>query len=230
MTKSDNKAVKWIKKYLRYTDYLGAAQLYLKDNFLLEEKLEPKHFKARILGHWGTVPGLNFIYANLNYLTYKHKCNLLLVTGPGHGAPAILANLFAEKTLRHFFKKYTPDKKGMGNIIKDFSWPHTKFPSHLTPAVPGSILEGGELGYALSTAFGAALDNPDLIVAAIIGDGESETGPTAAAWHSNKFLNPKTSGAVLPIVHINGYKICNPTIYGTMSDKELEELFTGYGY
>lgn len=220
----------WMKKYLRYTDYIGAAQLYLKDNFFLEEPLEPKHFKARILGHWGTVPGLNFIYANLNLLVAKHKCEMLLVTGPGHGAPAILSNLFAEGTLNEFYKKYKVDGKGAGEIIKDFSWPHSPFPSHVTPTVPGSILEGGELGYSLSTAFGSVMDNPNLITAVVVGDGESETGPVAAAWHSNKFLNPKTSGAVLPIVHINGYKISNPTIYGTMSNEELTNLFKGYGY
>ena len=223
-------AVRWVKKFTRYTDYLGAAQLYLKNNFFLEEELKPEDFKARILGHWGTVPGLNFIYANLNYLASKHKCSVLFVAGPGHGAPAVLANLYAEGTLKEFYKDYTLDKKGTGKIIKDFSWPHTPFPSHVTPTVPGSILEGGELGYSLSTAFGAALDNPDLIVAAVIGDGEAETGPIATAWHSNKFLNPKTSGAVLPIVHINGYKISNPTLFGTMSDEELYNLFNGYGY
>ncbi len=230
MAKTDAKAVQWMKKYLRYVDYLGAAQLYLKDNFFLKEELRPEHFKARILGHWGTVPGLNFIYANLNYLVYKHKCNMLLITGPGHGAPAILANLFAEETLKEFYPQYTVDEKGSGQIIKDFSWPHTPFPSHVTPTVPGSILEGGELGYSLSTAFGSVMDNPDLISAVVVGDGEAETGPIAAAWHSNKWLNPKTSGAVLPIVHINGYKICNPTLYGTMDDKELTLLFKGYGY
>ena len=230
MTKQDQRALSWMKKYLRYTDYIAAAQLYLKDNFLLREQLAPEHFKARILGHWGTVPGLNFIYANLNYLVYKHKASVLLVTGPGHGAPAILANVFAEGSLKEFYPEYTCDAKGMGKIIHDFSWPHTPFPSHVTPTVPGSILEGGELGYSLSTAFGAVLDNPDLICAVVSGDGESETGPMAAAWHSNKFLNPKKDGAVLPIVHINGYKISNPTIYGTMSDVELKKLFEGYGY
>lgn len=230
MPKVSPKAVQWLKKYLRYTDYIGAAQLYLKDNFLLREKLKPEHFKARILGHWGTVPGLNFIYASMNYLVSKHKCKMLFVTGPGHGAPAILANLFAEGTLNKFYKNYPVNGKGMGNIMKDFSWPHTPFPSHVTPTVPGSILEGGELGYSLSTAFGSVLDNPDLITAVAVGDGEAESGPVAAAWHSNKWLNPKTSGAVLPIVHINGYKISNPTLYGTMSDEELTHLFTGYGY
>src|SRR3989338_606400 len=208
----DLKALRSMSKYLRYVDYIGAAQLYLKENFLLRDPLKQDHFKPRILGHWGTVPGLNFIYANLNYLAYKHECEMMLVTGPGHGAPAILANLFAEGTLEKFYPDFTVDGKGMGRLIHDFSWPHTKFPSHVTPTVPGSILEGGELGYSLSTAFGAVFDNPNLIVAAIIGDGESETGPVATAWHSNKFLNPKSDGAVLPIVHINGYKISNPTI------------------
>lgn len=220
----------WMKKYLRYTDYIAAAQLYLQDNFFLEEPLQPKHFKSRILGHWGTVPGLNFIYANLDFLVKKHKCEILLVTGPGHGAPSILANLFAEGTLKEFYKDYTVDGKGMGKIIRDFSWPHSPFPSHVTPTVPGSILEGGELGYSLSTAFGSVMDNPNLITAVVVGDGEAETGPVATAWHGNKFLNPKTSGAVLPIVHINGYKISNPTIYGTMSNEELTNLFKGYGY
>jgi xylulose-5-phosphate/fructose-6-phosphate phosphoketolase len=230
MAKTDTKALQWIKRYTRYTDYIGAAQLYLKDNFQLDEKLEPEHFKARILGHWGTVPGLNFIYANLNYLIHKHQCEMMLITGPGHGAPAILANLYAEKSLYDFYKKYNTDGKGMGEIVKEFSWPYTPFPSHVTPGVPGSILEGGELGYSLSTAYGSVMDNPNLITAVVVGDGEAETGPIAAAWHSNKWLNPKTSGAVLPIVHINGYKICNPTLFGTMDDKELKALFTGYGY
>ncbi|MFA6305997.1 MAG: phosphoketolase family protein [Candidatus Gracilibacteria bacterium] len=230
MTTIDLQALKWMEKYRRYCDYLGAAQLYLKDNFFLEKKLSTNHVKARILGHWGTVPGLNFIYANLNYLICKHKCEMMFIAGPGHGAPAVLANLFAEETIYDFYKEFPRDKNGTGKLIHDFSWPHSHFPSHVTPSVPGSILEGGELGYSLSTAFGAALDNPDLIVAVAIGDGEAESGPLAAAWHANKFLNPKTSGAVLPIVHINGYKISNPTIYGTMDNEELKKLFLGYGY
>lgn len=221
---------KWIKKYLRYVDYISAAQLYLKDNFYLKEKFEADHIKPRILGHWGTVPGLNLIYASLNHLANKHKAEILYITGPGHGAPSNLANLFTEGTLKEFYKDYTVDGKGMEKLIKDFSWPLTPFPSHVTPSVPGSILEGGELGYSLSTAFGAALDNPNLIVAVVVGDGEAETGPIATAWHSNKFLNPKTSGAVLPIVHINGYKISNPTIFGNMDNSEIKNLFKGYGY
>lgn len=228
---TEAKTLHFIKQYLRLVDYLGVAQLYLKDNFLLRESLKPEHIKDRVLGHWGTVPGLNLIYANLNFLVKKHNAEILMIAGPGHGAPAILANLFFEGTLHEFYKpRFEVNAQGMSEIIKDFSWPHSKFPSHVTPTVPGSILEGGELGYSLSTAFGAAFDNPNLIVAVAIGDGESETGPLAAAWHSNKFLNPKTSGAVLPIVHINGYKISNPTIYGTMSDEELTQLFSGYGY
>lgn len=231
MTKTELKRAKvWLSKYLRYTDYIGAASLYLKDNCLLERELEASDFKMRVLGHWGTVPGLNFIYAQMNYLVSKHKAKMLFVTGPGHGAPSILANSFLEGTLKEFYKDYSVDGKGVTKLIHDFSWPHTPFPSHVTPSVPGSILEGGELGYSLATAFGAVLDNPDLIAVAVVGDGEAETGPIATAWHSNKFLNPATSGAVLPIIHINGYKISNPTIFGTMSDTELRDLFKGYGY
>lgn len=215
---------------MRYIDYIGVAQIYLKDNFFLKEELKANHLKDRPLGHWGTVPGLNFIYANANYLIKKHKCECLFIAGPGHGAPAVLANLYAEGTLEDFYKDYKRNADGFGRIIRDFSWPHTKFPSHVTPGVPGSILEGGELGYSLATAFGAVMDNPELIAVTVVGDGEAETGPIAAAWHSNKFLNPKTSGAVLPIVHVNGYKISNPTLFGTMSSEELENLFKGYGY
>ena len=230
MPTSSFRALRWMKKYLRYVDYIAAASLYLKDNYLLEEPLEPKHFKSRILGHWGTVPGISLVYANLNYLIHKHKASIMLVTGPGHGAPANLANLFAEKTLGDVYKDYPRNRKGMEAIIHDFSWPHTPFPSHVTPTVPGSILEGGELGYSLSTAFGSVMDNPDLISAVIVGDGEAETGPVATAWHSTKFINPVRDGAVLPIVHINGYKISNPTLFGTMSDLELRQLFQGYGW
>lgn len=223
------KVISWFEKYLRYTDYLGAAQLYLKDNFLLREPLAPEHFKDRILGHWGTVPGLNFLYAHLNYLIYKHRCSMLFIAGPGHGAPAVIANIFAENTLAEYYPELTRTEKGTGRLIKMFSWPKG-FPSHTNPGTPGAVLEGGELGYSLATAFGAVFDNPDLIVACVIGDGEAETGPLAAAWHTNKFLNPAESGAVLPILHANGYKITSPTIYATMSNKELLELFHGFGY
>lgn len=218
-----------LKKYLRFVNYLGAAMLYLKDNFLLREPLQQFHIKDRILGHWGTVPGLNFIYAHLNYLISKHDAEMMFVCGPGHGAPAVLANLFMEQTLAKFYPQIPRNGEGAGWLLKHFSWPGG-FPSHVTPMVPGSILEGGELGYSLSTAYGATFDNPNLIVACVIGDGEAESGPLAASWNSNKFLDPATSGAVLPILHVNGYKISNPTIYGTMSDSELTSLFTGFGY
>lgn len=218
-----------LQRYRRAVNYLAAAQIYLKDNPLLEEPLRPEHIKDRLLGHWGTAPGINFIYGHLNRLILKTDASVLLITGPGHGAAANLANMYLEGTLSEYFPELTRDRAGLERFVKAFSWPDA-FPSHLYPGYPGVIHEGGELGYALATAFGAALDNPDLIVACIIGDGEAETGPTAAAWHSNKFMNPKTDGAVLPILHVNGFKIANPTIFGTMSDDELHALFTGYGY
>jgi len=224
-----SKALKWLDLYLRYVNYLGAAQLYLKDNCLLREELKQNDIKDRILGHWGTVPGLNFIYAHLNYLVQKHDLNMMFIAGPGHGAPAVIANLFAEASLHEYYPDLKLDEKGTSALIKMFSWPGG-FPSHTNPGTPGAILEGGELGYCLSTAFGAVLDNPDLIVACVVGDGEAESGPLASSWHSNKFLNPAESGAVLPILHINGYKITGPTIYGTMSDEELRHYFTGLGY
>jgi xylulose-5-phosphate/fructose-6-phosphate phosphoketolase len=218
-----------LQRYRRAVNYLAAAQIYLKDNPLLEEPLRPEHIKDRLLGHWGTAPGINLIYAHLNRLILKTEACVLLITGPGHGAAANLANMYLEGTLTEFFPELTRDRAGLQRFVKSFSWPDG-FPSHLYPGYPGVIHEGGELGYALATAFGAAFDNPELIVACIVGDGEAETGPTAGAWHSNKFLNPKTDGAVLPILHVNGFKIANPTIFGTMSDDELRALFTGYGY
>ncbi|HYT28932.1 MAG TPA: phosphoketolase family protein [Ktedonobacteraceae bacterium] len=218
-----------IARYRRVSNYLAAAQIYLKDNVMLEEPLKPEHIKDRLLGHWGTSPGINLVYAHLNHLILRDKLDMFLVTGPGHGAPANLANLYLEGTLHDYYPDLTFDHKGLREFVRRFSWPGG-FPSHLYPGVPGTIHEGGELGYALATAFGAAMDNPDLVVACIVGDGEAETGPTATAWHSYKFLDPAESGAVLPIVHLNGYKISNPTIYGTMSDEELLALFTGYGY
>jgi xylulose-5-phosphate/fructose-6-phosphate phosphoketolase len=219
----------WAQKYWTAANYLAAASIYLKDNFLVEEPLKPSHIKDSLLGHWGTCPGINFIYTHLNIMIVKHEQPVLLLTGPGHGFAAILANNFLEGSLQPYYSQLTHDKAGMGNLIKMFCWPEG-FPSHLNPGVPGCIHEGGELGYSLGTAFGAVLDNPDLIAACIVGDGEAETGPTATAWHSTKWLNPKIDGAVLPIVHINGFKISNPTVYGTMSDAELKSLFIGYGY
>jgi xylulose-5-phosphate/fructose-6-phosphate phosphoketolase len=230
--KMDKKALNWLEKYMRYVNYLGAAQLYLKDNFFLQKPLKKEDIKERILGHWGTVPGLNFFYAHLNYLICKHKkdnASFLYIAGPGHGAPAVIANLFAEGTLAEYYPTLQRDKKGTGALIKMFSWPGG-FPSHSNPGTPGAILEGGELGYSLATAYGSVMDNPNLITACIIGDGEAETGPLAGSWNGNKFLNPKTSGAVLPILHINGYKITSPTIYSTMSDTELKNIFKGFGY
>lgn len=225
----DQKVIDWLVKYMRYVNYLGAGQLYLKDNALLENDLKPEHVKERVLGHWGTVPGLNLIYAHLNYLIKKHSAQIYYVCGPGHGAPAVLASLFAEGSMTEYYPYLTRDKKGTAKLLKMFSWPGG-FPSHTNPGTPGSILEGGELGYSLATAFGSVLDNPNLIAACVIGDGEAETGPLATAWQSVKFLNPKESGAVLPILHANGYKITGPTIYAYMSDKELTDLFSGFGY
>ncbi|MBI4552217.1 MAG: phosphoketolase family protein [Candidatus Latescibacteria bacterium] len=218
-----------IERYRRAVNYLAAAQVYLKANPLLEQPLRPEHIKDRLLGHWGTAPGINLMYAHLNRLILQTDAGVLLITGPGHGAAANLANMYLEGSLTHYYPALTHDRAGLLRFIQWFSWPNG-FPSHLNPALPGVIHEGGELGYALATAFGAALDNPDLIVACIVGDGEAETGPTATAWHSTKFLNPATDGAVLPILHLNSFKISSPTIFGTMTNDELEALFTGYGY
>jgi xylulose-5-phosphate/fructose-6-phosphate phosphoketolase len=219
----------WAERYFRATNYIAASAVYLKNNFLLERPLKPSDIKESLLGHWGTCPGINFIYTHLNLLASKRGAKMLLLTGPGHGFAANLANLYLEGSLHDKFPEYAPDRAGLGNLIKSFCWP-CGFPSHLNPGVPGCIHEGGELGYALATAFGAVFDNPDLIAVCVVGDGEAETGPTATAWHSTKFLDPKTSGAVLPILHLNRYKINSPTIYGTMTRQELTALFKGYGY
>jgi xylulose-5-phosphate/fructose-6-phosphate phosphoketolase len=213
----------------RAANYIGAAQLYLRDNALLRSPLKPENIKARLLGHWGTQPGLNLIYAHLNRLIQDTAASVLLVVGPGHGAPAILADLYLEGTLSEFYPRYSQDAAGLSNLVHDFSWPGG-LPSHLTALTPGALHEGGELGYSLLHAYGAAFDNPDLIVACIVGDGEAETGPLAASWHSNKFLNASTDGAVLPILHLNGYKLSGPSIFARMSDQELRDIFAGYGY
>ncbi len=218
-----------LEKYFRLVNYLAAAQIYLKDNTLLKEPLKPENIKERLLGHWGTSPGINFIYTHLNRLIRAHDLDMFLVTGPGHGAPANLANLYLERSLEEFYPDLKLNHDGLEDFIKRFSWPGG-FPSHLYSGIPGTIHEGGELGYALATAFGAVMDNPNLIVTCIVGDGEAETGPTATAWHSTKYIDPIESGAVLPILHLNGYKLANPTIYGTMDDQELTSLFEGYGY
>ena len=218
-----------LTRYRRAVDYIAAAQIYLQANPLLEEPLRAEHVKERLLGHWGTAPGINLIYAHLNQLVRDTDASVLLVTGPGHGAAANMANLWVEGTLTEFYPEVTRDREGLLELFRGFSWPYA-FPSHLSPALPGVIHEGGELGYALSTSFGAVLDNPDLLVACIVGDGEAETGPTAGSWNGTKFLNPKTDGAVLPIVLLNGFKIANPSIMGTMTERELTSLFRGYGY
>ncbi len=218
-----------IKKYVRAANYLTAAQIYLKDNYLLKRPLSFDDIKPRLLGHWGTCPGSNFVYAHLNYFVKKHKVSLMYVLGTGHGFPSLQANLFLEGTLQKYYPEASKDEDGISFICKNFSWPYG-FPSHSNPTAPGVIVEGGELGYALSSSYGAVLDNPDLVVACLVGDGEAETGPTATAWHLNKFINPAHSGAVLPILHLNGYKISGPTIMGRMSNDDLVSLFTGYGY
>ena len=225
----DDKTLSAVERYQRAANYLAAAQIYLKANPLLEEPLRPEHIKERLLGHWGTVPGINLIYSHLNRLILRTEASILLITGPGHGAAANLANMYIEGTLTEFFPELTRDRAGLENFVKRFSHPDG-FPSHLNPALPGVIHEGGELGYALGTAFGAALDNPDLIAVCIVGDGEAETGPTATAWHNAKFVNPITDGAVLPILHLNGFKISNPTIFASMTNENLRQLFEGYGY
>ncbi|TAK08935.1 MAG: phosphoketolase, partial [Candidatus Manganitrophaceae bacterium] len=215
--------------YWRAANYLGAAQLYLQDNPLLRRPLRAEEIKPRLLGHWGTQPGINLIYTHLNRLIQDTDAEILLVVGPGHGAPAILANLYLEGTLGEYDSALRPGLEGAHRLVRQFSWPYGA-PSHLVPQTPGMIQEGGELGYSLAHAYGAAFDNPDLIVTCIVGDGEAETGPLAAAWHSNKFLDPVSSGAVLPILHLNGYKLSGPTLLGRMDDGELEHLFTGYGH
>ncbi|MBP9822399.1 MAG: phosphoketolase family protein [Candidatus Pacebacteria bacterium] len=221
--------VESIKKYVRAANYVSAAQIYLRDNFLLSDKLTSDDIKPRLLGHWGTCPGINFLYANLNYLIKKHSIDMMFVLGPGHGFPALQANLYMEGTLNKFYPSAIANVEGLGYLASQFSWPYG-FPSHSNPGAPGVILEGGELGYSLSTSYGAILDNPDLIVTCLVGDGEAETGPTGTAWHLNKFIDPATNGAVLPVLHLNGYKISGPTIFGRMSNRELKSLFYGYGY
>ncbi|MEI6842949.1 MAG: phosphoketolase family protein [bacterium] len=223
------KEIENIQKYVRAANYLSASQIYLQSNFLLENKLTQDDIKPRLLGHWGTCPGINFTYAHLNSLIKRKNAEMMFVLGPGHGFPAVQANLFLEGTLGKYYKEATVDEKGIGFICRNFSWPYG-FPSHSSPGAPGVILEGGELGYSLSNSFGAVLDNPELTVACLVGDGEAETGPLATSWHLSKFLSPKRDGAVLPILHLNGYKISGPTIFGRMTNKDLKALFTGYGY
>jgi xylulose-5-phosphate/fructose-6-phosphate phosphoketolase len=215
--------------YWRAANYLSVGQIYLYDNPLLQEPLKLEHIKPRLLGHWGTTPGLNFVYVHLNRVIRNLDLDMIYVTGPGHGGPGVVANTYLEGTYSEIYPNISQDTKGMKRLFKQFSFPGG-IPSHVAPEIPGSIHEGGELGYSLLHAYGAAFDNPNLIVACVVGDGEAETGPLAASWHSNKFLNPLRDGAVLPILHLNGYKIANPTVLGRLDKVELECLFKGYGH
>ena len=218
-----------IDAYWRTANYLSVGQIYLYDNPLLREPLRLEHVKPRLLGHWGTTPGQNFIYVHLNRVIKEFDLNMIYVSGPGHGGPAVVGNVYLEGTYSEIYPNISEDVSGMQKLFKQFSFPGG-IPSHVAPETPGSIHEGGELGYSLSHSFGAAFDNPDLIVACVVGDGEAETGPLATSWHSNKFLNPAHDGAVLPILHLNGYKIANPTILARIGREELEHLLRGYGY
>lgn len=218
-----------LDRYVRAANYLTVAQLYLQGNQLLTRPLEPSDIKPRLLGHWGTCPGINFIYAHLNRLIKQEQAELLLILGPGHGFPALQANLFLEGTLGEYYPQATRDRAGIEYLTRQFSWPGG-FPSHTNPGTPGAILEGGELGYSLATAYGAVLDSPELIAACVIGDGEAETGPLAAAWQLVKLVDPGTNGTVLPILHLNGYKISQPTLFGRMSTEDLQSYFHGLGY
>ncbi len=218
-----------IDAYWRAANYLAVGQIYLRDNPLVRRPLEYEDIKRMILGHWGTTPGQNFIYAHLNRVIKKHDLNMMYISGPGHGGPALVGNVYLEGVYSEYYPEITQDENGLKKLFQSFSWPGG-LASHVSPQVPGSMHEGGELGYSLSHAFGAVFDNPNLITACVVGDGEAETGPLATAWHSNKFLDPKTDGAVLPILHLNGYKISNPTILARIEHEELEQLFRGYGW
>ncbi len=216
-------------RYWRAANYLSVGQIYLYDNPLLREPLTLDHVKPRLLGHWGTTPGLNFIYVHLNRLIKMHELNVIYITGPGHGGPGLVANTYLEGTYTEFYPNICQDAEGMKKLFRQFSFPGG-IPSHVAPETPGSIHEGGELGYSLVHAYGAVFDNPDLLACCVVGDGEAETGPLAASWHSNKFLNPVRDGAVLPILHLNGYKIANPTVLARLSQDELTSLLVGYGH
>jgi len=225
----DEKYLMKMDAYWRAANYLSVGQIYLYDNPLLKRPLKLSDIKPRLVGHWGTTPGLNFIYVHLNRIIKEQHLSIIYITGPGHGGPALVANVFLEGTYSEIYPHITQDEKGLKALFKQFSFPGG-IPSHVAAETPGSIHEGGELGYSLSHAFGAAFDNPGLIVACVVGDGEAETGPLATSWHSNKFLNPACDGAVLPILHLNGYKIAGPTVLARLPKEELEALFTGYGY
>jgi xylulose-5-phosphate/fructose-6-phosphate phosphoketolase len=225
----DRDELRRIDAYWRAANYLSVGQIYLLDNPLLRERLQPEHVKPRLLGHFGTVPGLNLIYAHMNRAIRQRNLNAIYITGPGHGGPGIVANAYLEGTYSEVYPSISQDEEGMRRLFRQFSFPGG-IPSHVAPETPGSIHEGGELGYALVHAYGAAFDDPDLVAVCVVGDGEAETGPLAASWHSNKFLNPATDGAVLPILHLNGYKIANPTVLARIGDDELRQLLEGYGH
>ncbi|MGO9452500.1 MAG: phosphoketolase [Candidatus Binataceae bacterium] len=225
----DDRSIAQMDAYWRASNYLSVGQIYLLDNPLLKETLKREHIKPRLLGHWGTTPGLNFIYVHLNRIIKSHDLNMIYVIGPGHGGPALVAQAYMEGTYSEVYPDISQNQNGMRRLFRQFSFPGG-IPSHVAPETPGSIHEGGELGYALSHAYGAAFDNPDLVVACVVGDGEAETGPLATGWHGNKFLNPERDGCVLPILHLNGYKIANPCFLARIPNDELRKLFEGYGY
>jgi len=228
---SSTSPISALKKFDRLTNYLSVAQIFLRDNYFLDRKLESEDIKARLLGHWGTCPGINYVYSNLNYLINSYESRkFTYIVGPGHGFPAFQSNLLVEGSLSNFYPEKIPySREGFEEVIGGFSTPYG-YPSHLNPEAPGVILEGGELGYSLSVAGGTVLDNPDLVTVCLVGDGEAETGPLAASWNINKFLNPETDGAVLPVLHLNGYKISGPTIFGRMNDEDIKKYFEGLGY
>src|SRR5271169_4219096 len=215
--------------YWRASNYLSVGQIYLLDNPLLKEPLKREHVKTRLLGHWGTSPGLNMLYVHLNRVIKKDDLDMIYIIGPGHGGPSLVAHAYLEGTYSEFYPDISQDTEGMKRLFKQFSFPGG-IPSHVAPETPGSIHAGGELGYALSHAYGAAFDNPNLLVACVVGDGEAETGPLATGWHGNKFLNPERDGCVLPVLHLNGYKIANPCFLARIPTEELKKLFEGYGY
>src|SRR5665811_138624 len=218
-----------VDAWWRAANYLSVGQIYLLDNPLLLEPLRAEHIKARLLGHWGTTPGLNFIHAHLNRVITGRDRNIMFVIGPGHGGPAAVAAAWLDGTYSEIYPGISRDAMGMRRLFRQFSFPGG-IPSHASPETPGSINEGGELGYSVLHAYGAAFDNPDLVVCCVVGDGEAETGALATSWHSNKFLNPRTDGAVLPILHLNGYKIAGPTVLARIGDDELTHLMHGYGH
>src|SRR5881394_807451 len=229
MPSLDQAQLQLMHMYWNAANYLTIGQIYLQDNPLLKEALRPEHIKPRLLGHWGTSPGLSLIYLHLNRLITHHDANMIFLAGPGHGGPAVIANVYLEGTYSEVYPKVSQDVGGMRQLFRRFSTPGG-VPSHVSVPTPGSIHEGGELGYVLAHAFGAAFDNPDLIAVAVVGDGEAETAPLEGSWKSIKFLNPVHDGAVLPILHLNGYKISGPTVFGRAADADVRAVIEGHGY